>query len=106
MVKIAGKSYNLKYTYNNIADIEEKAKISFPELLGEKRIGFSTWRILIWGGLLSNSSKLTIEEVGDILGQEIKENGHDRLNEITKSIMTQIEKDGVLGNQQKVDEKK
>ena len=66
------KVYILRYDFNAVCDIEEKAGFGIPELMSQKRVGFSTARIVIWGGLTTPTNKMTIYEVGDLLQKYIK----------------------------------
>ena len=50
-VELDGKPRRLRYQYNDIADVEEKAGLGIAAIFNEDRIGFHSIRLLIWGGL-------------------------------------------------------
>ncbi len=75
-IEIDGKIKRLRYDFNALADIEERAGVGIGSLFSPDRIGFSTIRLLIWGGLKHEDRGLTLERAGMLVKQMIDE-GHD-----------------------------
>ncbi len=75
-IEIDGKVKRLRYDFNALADIEERAGAGIGSLFNESRIGFSTIRLLIWGGLKHEDRGLTLERAGQLVKQMIDE-GYD-----------------------------
>ncbi len=75
-IEIGGKVKRLRYDFNALADIEEKAGVGIGSLFNSERIGFSTIRLLIWGGLKHEDRGLTLERAGMLVKQMIDE-GYD-----------------------------
>ena len=57
----------LRFDYNALSDVEEKAGMGIGAILSEQRIGFAMTRVLLWGGLKWEDRKLTLEKVGELL---------------------------------------
>jgi len=69
--EIDDTSYTLKYDYNAICDIEEKAGKPIQILFNEEMIGLYTVRVLLWGGLKWRNQGLTIQQVGLLIKKVI-----------------------------------
>ena len=95
LIELGGKTRRLKYTYNSTCDIEDKANAGIPELLSEKRIGFSTIRLLVWGGLKWENRGITIEAVGNMIEQYIDDGGDIAI--LMGFVAEALEKSKVLG---------
>ena len=63
-VELDDKPRRLRYQYNDIADVEEKAGLGIAAIFNEDRIGFHSIRLLIWGGLKWADHGLTIHRAG------------------------------------------
>lgn len=68
-----GKSYKLKYDFNAVADIEEKAGYGIGKLISEEMIGFHFIRLFVWGGLRHQDPGLTPQRAGMIIKQLLEE---------------------------------
>ena len=76
-VEVDGKLKRLRYSFNDIADIEDKAGMGIFALVStESRIGMSMLRILYWGGFKHEDRGLTLDRTGLIL-KSLMENGED-----------------------------
>ncbi|MGI6691159.1 MAG: hypothetical protein GX916_10105 [Clostridiales bacterium] len=86
------KSYELRYTINSIADLEEQTKRPFSEIfkLGE----FSAMRALFWAGLIDSNPKLTIRAAGQILTDYFQE-GHT-MDDVVSLVNAATEQAGFL----------
>ena len=86
---VKGKAKRLRYDFNAIADIEEKAGAGVMKLFSDEMMGFHTIRLLLWGGLRHEDHGLTIQRAGMIItdlmdeGVELQEIG----DLITKGLM-------------------
>ena len=91
------KARKLRFDFNAIADLEQKAGVGIGALLSEEKVGFNTLRLLLWSGLKWEDRKLTSEQAGDLM-QDFVENGGD-LTYISVLITKALEKSGMLGKQ-------
>lgn len=91
------KPRKLRYDFNAVADIEEKAKMGIGAIFSEERIGFSTIRILIWGGLKWQDRHLTLASVGEWI-QTYLDAGGD-VTELMEKVVEAMELAGILGKQ-------
>jgi hypothetical protein len=89
------KPRKLRYDFNAVADIEQKADAGIGEIMSEKKIGFNVIRLMIWGGLKWEDPKLTPVQAGEIL-QKFLEGGGD-ITYISVLITKALEKSGILG---------
>jgi len=68
--EVGGKTKRLRYDVNSIADIEDTAGVGvFSLIADQKRIGFSSLRVLFWGGLKHEDRGITLDRTGLILKQ-------------------------------------
>ena len=74
-IELDGKTRKLRYDFNAIADVEEKAGAGITRLFGEDMVGLHVLRLLIWGGLKWNDRGLTIARVGDMLQKYLESGG-------------------------------
>lgn len=65
---------SLKYDINALADFEQLTGMGFGQLMQQKAI-FATARALLWAGLKHEQRTLTVEEVGNLLGQFVRNGG-------------------------------
>lgn len=65
--------YELKYTVNSMADMEELTGKTMSEMmeLGE----VSAIRGMFWAGLVHDNKNMNLNEAGDLLGEYMKEHG-------------------------------
>lgn len=68
--KINGKLYQFKYTVNALAKLEEETKYKdMNQLMTASQAGsIGAVRAMVWAGLIWDKPELTIEEVGDLMG--------------------------------------
>lgn len=95
-VELGGKSRRIRYDFNAIADVEEKAAAGVVALFSEDRVGLHAMRILLWGGLKHEDKGLTIARVGSMI-QEYMEAGGD-LQELMDQVGQALQKSGLVGN--------
>lgn len=94
-IELGGKTRKLKFDFNAIADIEDKAKVGIGALLSEERIGFNTIRLLLWGGLKHQNKGLTIDATGSMVHEYLTNGGNPE--ELLESIIKAIELSGIIG---------
>jgi len=101
-ILLGGKPRRLRYDFNALADVEERAGVGIGALLSSERMGLNTIRLLLWAGLKHEDRSLTPEKVGDIL-QSLMENGMD-LSVPMARVMLAVERSGLLGQGTEGDE--
>jgi hypothetical protein len=63
--EVGEKNYELVYSINVIADMEETTGRSFDSIFTGPSI--SALRLLIWTGLITNNTNMTLRQAGDIV---------------------------------------
>lgn len=67
--ELEGTPYTLRYTFNSLCLVEEKAGINlidyFEKVLPHPNL--SDMRFLLWAGLVPDNPKMTLNEAGDIM---------------------------------------
>lgn len=94
-VLLGGKPKRLRYDFNALADLEDRAGVGIGVLLSEQRVGLNTLRLLLWAGLKHEDRSLTPEKVGDTL-QLLMENGMD-LSLPMDRVRLALERSGLMG---------
>ena len=84
-IEIGGRVRKLKYDYNAIADLEERAGMGIGRLFDEDNIGLHTIRLIIWAGLRHEERGLTTDRVGKMI-QEYIEGGGDLEDLVGKAV--------------------
>jgi hypothetical protein len=74
-IELGGKVRLLRFDFNAIADIEERAGVGIGTLLGAERVGLHAMRLLLWGGLKHEERGLTVQRVGTLVGEYIDGGG-------------------------------
>lgn len=73
MIRTSKGDFALKYTYNALAEFEDKTKIPFLE--GVKKTSFAGIRDLVWAGLLHYhpvpGMAMSVQQVGELLEDAI-----------------------------------
>ncbi len=94
---IGGKERRLRYTYNSICDVEERAGLGIGGLFSKERVGFNTIRLLLWGALKADDKGLTVDRTGNLLGDYLEQDGD--LEVLYDELMVAFEKSGFMGKQ-------
>jgi NADH:ubiquinone oxidoreductase subunit D len=89
-----GKSFTLKYDFNSMCEIEERAGKGFDQLLEQKTGIYLSTRYLLWGGLLKNHRNITLEQVGAII-EDMQQNGK-KLVDIVEMIFRELVDSGFI----------
>ena len=97
-IELGGKSRRLRYDFNAIADIEQKAGLGIGALFDENRAGLNSLRLLIWGGLKWQERGLTVERTGQLVGDYLKDGGS--LEELMGKVTDALRQSGVIGLQE------
>lgn len=69
------KPRHIRYDYNSVCDFEEKSNKSIQELMTNDglKLGFSSLRNLLWAGLKWEENGLTVQRVGNMIQDFLKE---------------------------------
>lgn len=86
----------IRYDFNVIADIEEKAGAGIGSLFSSEKMGFNTLRLLVWGGMKWQDKTLTVGKAGIMIQSYLKNGG--TIDEIGAVITKAIETSGLFGN--------
>lgn len=74
-VTIGKKRYNVRYTINALAELEDSMDAGIQQILDKDRAGFQVIRNMVWAGLLHENPALTSEAVGDLLEGHLNDGG-------------------------------
>jgi hypothetical protein len=96
-VTINGEEEQIRFDFNAACDLEELYGKGIAGILTEEQIGFSLVRAFYWAGLKWKKKGLTIQQVGQMLGKDIQENGK-KLDELMGPVMDALKKSKLLGN--------
>lgn len=94
-IVLDGKTRSLKYDFNSLADMEEKAGIALTALLSEGVAGFRSIRLLLWAGLKWENRGLTLERIGNMLQKDLIE-ANGNLEYFITVIGKALEKSGII----------
>lgn len=70
--EFAGRELALRYTFNSICAMEDRAGMPLDKLLIRK---YSPVRLLFWGALIDRQPDISLREAGDIIGAHIRGGG-------------------------------
>lgn len=88
---VEDKEYTLKYDFNAICEIEDSEKTGISALLGGDRVGYSTIRLILWGGLRWKNAGLTKQAVGYMITKYMNEGGDlEELVNNAVSLITEV----------------
>lgn len=88
------KPRRLRYDYNAIADVEEKAGYGIPAIFNKDRVGFHAFRLLLWGGLKWADGKLTVADAGKLINGFLKEG--NTLEDLQEYLQNALEQSGLF----------
>ena len=85
-LEIGGKSYELKFTVNSMAELEDMTGQELGSLLSGGQ--FKMLRYLMWAGLIDKNPELTVKGAGELVEEYLQSGGAlDVLGEVlTKAI--------------------
>ena len=72
IIEIAGRSLRMRYTINSLCVVEDRAGMPLDRLLDRQ---FSATRLLLWGGLTACQPELSVQAVGDLIGESLARGG-------------------------------
>lgn len=101
-IELAGKTRLLRMDYNSVCDIEENFGKGIHQVISTEHIGLRTLRVLYWAGLKWKNPGLTIASVGQLLNQEITENGAD-LKALFEPVLKALKQTKLLGGAKEED---
>lgn len=87
---------DLRYDFNALADLEEKAGQGVGSLFSEGRLGFNTIRLLVWAGCKWQNKNLTLEQAGQAI-QDYVVSGNS-MDALANTILDEIQKSGLFEN--------
>lgn len=70
--EMGGRELRLRYTFNSICAIEERAGMALDKLMTRR---FTPVRLLFWGALTELQPQISLREAGDIIGAHILAGG-------------------------------
>lgn len=95
-----GRIRRLKFDVNALADFEEKTGMGFAQLMQQKAI-FASARAMLWAGLKFDDRALSIEEVGNLITDYMKdetvERGEHTIDTILMLAIEAAVEQGALG---------
>jgi hypothetical protein len=86
----------LKYDINALADFEQETGMGFGQLMSTKAI-FATARALLWAGMKHERRAVTIEQVGTMLGEFVRDGGD--VGEVLTAVFKAAAEQGALGKE-------
>jgi hypothetical protein len=89
------KRRSLRFDLNALADFEQEVGMGIAQLMQTKAI-FATTRALLWAGLKHEDRGLTVDRMGDLIGQFIKQGG-DLTTALQAAFQAAVEQ-GALGS--------
>lgn len=89
---------SLRYNINALADFEQETGMGFGQLMSTRAI-FATARALLWAGLKHEDRTLTVDKVGDLLGQYVQAGG--AIDVALSSAFEAAKEQGAFGDQSK-----
>lgn len=95
-IEAGGRGLRLRYTFNSICAVEERAGMALDRLMGQKHMAV---RLLFWGALIEEQPEITLREAGDILGAHLKAGGS--LDGIAAMCAEALERAGFIGGEEK-----
>lgn len=72
---VNNQEYILKYNFNSICELEDKAGAGINSLFSQDKAGLNMIRLVIWAGLKWKDPGITPQRVGFMLQQFIDEDG-------------------------------
>lgn len=94
VIELGGKERTLRYDYNALADLEERAGLSIQALLDDQRLGLATVRAILWAGLRHRDKGLTPAQVGIWLQQYMTSGGD--LQALMDAVQRALEESGLF----------
>ena len=101
-VELGGAVRKLRYDFNAIVDLENYFNKGIGAILNEEQAGFRVIRAMYWAGVRAFNKKVTIEQVGNWLQEEI-ENGKG-IEELFEPVTKALQASGLLGDMEEVPE--
>jgi len=92
--EVGGVAKRLRYDFNALADIEDKAGMSVNELFAPKNMGFHAFRLILWAGLKWKDRGLTVERAGMIINDMLAE-GYS-FDDLAELITKAFEQSGLI----------
>lgn len=86
------KARRLRFDPNAIADVEGALGLGISRMFKDDMMGIRVLRALLWGGLRWEDRGLTIERVGNLIGDYLSNGG--TLTDLTRSVMAAVEAAG------------
>lgn len=87
--EFSGREMTLRYTFNSICAMEERAGMPFERLLTRR---YAPVRLLFWGALIDRQPDISLREAGDMIDAHIK--GGGRLDDIAGMCLEALDRAG------------
>lgn len=89
---VAGRQLRLKYTFNSICAIEDRAGCALDDFMQRR---FAPVRLLFWGALVELQPEISLHEAGEIIGAHVQAGGS--LDDIAGLCLEALERAGFGG---------
>lgn len=102
-----GRNRRLRFDVNALADFEQETGMGFAQLMKQKAL-FGAARAMLWAGLKHEDRGLTVERVGELLSdylrdENVEQGAHSIDTILTVAIAAAVEQ-GALGRLKKVED--
>jgi hypothetical protein len=87
--KVNNKEYEVYLSSNGVCNIEERTGDSILNL--QSKLGFNTIRLLLWA-CLWEKNKLSVDEIGNLIDEWLRESQDHTFNKLSKIIVDEIKK--------------
>lgn len=89
---VAGRQLRLRYTFNSICAVEDRAECGLNELMQRQ---YAPVRLLFWGALTELQPEISLREAGDIIGAHVQAGGS--LEDVAGMCLEALERAGFGG---------
>jgi hypothetical protein len=98
LINLNNQDKILRYDFNAVSELEEKANMGLFAMLQEENMGYRVIRLLVWAGLRHANRGLTLDIVGIWLNDEVKKGA--TLEMIINKVMDALKESGLLGKEE------
>lgn len=94
-IELGGAKRRIRFDFNAVVELEEYFNKGIGAILNEEQVGFRVMRAMYWAGMKTYNRKLTIEQVGKWLQEEVE--GGKGLDELFEPVTEALKASGLLG---------
>lgn len=103
----SGRTRYLRFDVNALADFEQETGMGFAQMINQKAL-FGGTRALLWAGLKFQDKALTVERVGELMGEYLRDDGVEpgehNINTLMQVTLAAAVEQGALGKLKRIDE--